>query len=137
VRPQDAAAVPAAVEYPPSKSPAARTHPAVYKARRVVPAGFMAVGPRAAQVAGSKTAQSPRPHQLRCGAAGIGNLEEGDFKWRVPTRKAHRVTFGNVLDTRSVPKRGGVLAPFDHQWSLLNLGVAPFARPLPRTSILA
>jgi hypothetical protein len=34
----------------------------------------MAAGSPTALVAGSVTAQSPRPHQLRCGAAGIGNL---------------------------------------------------------------
>jgi len=37
----------------------------------------MAAGSPTALVAGSVTAQRPRPHQLFCGAAGIGNLEDG------------------------------------------------------------
>jgi hypothetical protein len=58
--------------------PFCRSHPAVYIGSScVIRAGFIAAGPPTALVTGSVTAQRPRPHQLRGGAAGIGNLEDG------------------------------------------------------------
>ena len=47
-------------------------------------------------------------HQPAAGAAGIGNLEDGDSNGACPGGRHTESHSGNVLDSQSVLKRGGV-----------------------------